>query len=68
MKAKVEEPETNSKIKNIRDLYSYRGINDCKKSYQPRNNIVKNEKDNLVADCNSILGRWRNHFSQLFHV
>ena len=68
LKAKVEELETYSKIKNIRDLYSYRGISDCKKSYQPRNNVVKNEKDNLVADCNSILGRWRNHFSLLLQV
>jgi len=31
MRAKVEELETNSKIKNIRDLY--RGINDFKKRY-----------------------------------
>jgi len=28
LKAIIEELETNSKIKNIRDLYSYRGIND----------------------------------------
>jgi len=34
-----EELETNSKNKNIRDLY--RGINDFKKGYQPRCNIVK---------------------------
>jgi len=33
-KAKIEEPEINSKSKNIRDLY--RGINDFKKGYQPR--------------------------------
>ena len=66
LKAKFEELETNSKIKNIRDIY--RSINDCKKSYQPRNNIVKNEKGSLVAACNSILGRCRNHFSQLLHV
>jgi hypothetical protein len=38
-KAKIEERETNSKIKNIRDLYS--GISDFKKGYQPRTNIVK---------------------------
>jgi len=38
LKAKIEELETNSKIKNIRDLY--RGINDFKKGYQPRTNIV----------------------------
>jgi len=36
MTAKIEELETNSKIKNIRDLY--RGINDFKKGYQPRCN------------------------------
>jgi hypothetical protein len=37
LKAKIEELETNSKMKNIRDLY--RGISDFKKGYQPRNNI-----------------------------
>jgi hypothetical protein len=36
--AKIEDLETNSRIKNIIDLY--RGINDFKKSYQPRTNIV----------------------------
>jgi hypothetical protein len=35
--------ETNSKINNIRDLY--RGINDVKKGYQPKTEIVKDEKD-----------------------
>jgi len=38
LKAKIEELENNSKKKNIRDLY--RGINDFKKGYQPRSNIV----------------------------
>ena len=33
LKAKIDELETNSKIKNIRDLY--RGINDFKKVYSP---------------------------------
>ena len=42
LKAKIEELETNSKIKNIRDLY--RGISDFKKGYQPRCNIVKLRK------------------------
>ena len=37
--AKIEELETNNKIQNIRDLY--RGINDFKKGYQPRCNIVR---------------------------
>ncbi len=39
LKAKIEDLETNSKIKYIRDLY--RGINDFKKGNQPRTNIVK---------------------------
>ena len=56
----------NSKIQNIRDLF--RGINDFKKGYQPRCNIVKDEKRDLVADSHSIVARWRNNFSQLFNV
>ena len=63
---KIEELETNSKIQNIRDLYM--GINDFKKGYQPRCNIVKDEKGDLVADSHSIVARWRNYFSQLFNV
>jgi len=47
LKAKIE-LETNSRIKNIRDLY--RGIDDFKKGYQPRNNIVKDEKGDLFTD------------------
>ena len=46
----------------------YRGINDFKKGYQPRCNIVKDEEGDLVADSHSIVGRWRNYFSQLFNV
>jgi len=56
----------NSKIQNIRDLY--RGISDFKKGYQPRCNIVKDVKGDLVADSHSIVARWRNYFSQLFNV
>ena len=66
MKAKIEELEHNSKIKNIRDLY--RGINDFKKRYQPRTDIVKDEKGDEVADSCSILARWGNYFSRLLNV
>ena len=66
LKAKPGELKTKSKIKNIRDLY--RGINDFKKGYQPRNNIVKDKKGDLVAGSHSILARWRNHFSQLLNI
>jgi len=66
LRAKIEEPEANSKINNIRDLY--RGINVFKKGYHPRCNIVKDEKGDLFADSHSIVVRWRNYFSQLFNV
>ena len=66
LKAEIEELEINSKIKNIMDLY--RGFIDFKKGYQPRSNIVKDGKDDLVADCHSIVARWGNHFSLLMNV
>ena len=65
-KAKIDLLGINSKIKNIRDLY--RDISDFKKGYQPRINIVKDEKGDLVTDSHSILARWRNYFCQLFNV
>ena len=47
-------------------------ISDFKKGYQPRTNIVKDEKSDLVADFYSILARilarWRKNFSQLLNV
>ena len=46
----------------------YRGISDFKKGYQPRCNIVKDEKGDLVADSHSIVARCRNYCSQLFNV
>ena len=46
----------------------YRGINDFKKGYQPRCNIDKDEKGDLVAHSHSIVVRWRKYFSQLFNV
>ena len=53
-------------IKNTSDLCG--GISDVKKGYQPRTAIVKDEKGDFVADCNSISVRWRNHFSQILNV
>jgi hypothetical protein len=56
----------NSKDKNIRDLY--RGINEFKRGCQPRNNLVKDENGDLLADSQNILNRWENYFSQLLNV
>jgi hypothetical protein len=46
----------------------YRSISDFKEGYQSRTNIVKNENSDLFTDSHGILGRWRNHFSQLFNI
>ena len=58
LKAEIEELGTNSKIKIIRDLY--RGISDFKKGYHPRTDVLKDETGDLVADCYSIMAKWKN--------
>jgi hypothetical protein len=60
LKGKINELEINNKNKNIRVLY--RSINEFKKGYQPRINIIKDENGNLLADPQSILNRWKNFF------
>jgi hypothetical protein len=42
----------------------YEGIN---KDYQPRTNLVKNKKGDLLADS-SILSMWNSNFSQVLNV
>jgi hypothetical protein len=37
-------------------------------TYQPNNNLVKDENGDLVADSHNILNRWKNYFSQLLNV
>jgi hypothetical protein len=66
LKGKTNELETNNKNKNIRDLY--RGINEFKKGYQPRINIIKDENGNMKADPQKVLNRWKNFFNQLLNV
>jgi hypothetical protein len=65
LKDKFNELQSSSKNKNIRDLY--RGINGFKKGYQPRTNLVKNERGDLLADPQN-LNRWKNYFCQLLNV
>jgi hypothetical protein len=66
LKHKINEVESNSKNKNIRDLY--RGLNEFKKGYQPRTNLVKDERGDLLADRQKILNRWKNYFCELLNV
>jgi hypothetical protein len=63
---KINELETNSKTKNTGELY--RGMNEVKKGYQPRINIIKDENGNLQADPQSVLNSWKNFFNQVLYV
>jgi hypothetical protein len=56
----------NSKNKNITDLY--RGINEFKRVYQTRYNLVKDDNGDLLADSYKFLNKWKNYFSQLSNV
>jgi hypothetical protein len=60
LKNEFNELETNSKNKNIIDLH--RVINEFKKGYQPRTDMVKEENGDMLADSHSILNRWKNYF------
>jgi hypothetical protein len=59
LKDKINELATNSKY--IRDLYG--GINEFKRGYQPRSNLVKDKNDDLLPDPQNILNMWKNYFS-----
>jgi hypothetical protein len=52
--------------KNIRDLY--RGTSKFQRRYKPKNNLVKDENGDLLADSHNNLNRWKNCFSQLLNV
>jgi hypothetical protein len=64
-KDKINEIELKSKNKNIRDMY--RGITEFKKGYQPKSNLVKDERGDLLTDPQKILTRWKNDFCQLLN-
>jgi hypothetical protein len=66
LKDKINELPKNSKNKKIKDLY--RGINEFRRSYQRRNNLVKDENGDLLANSHNILNRSKNYFSQLLNV
>jgi hypothetical protein len=46
----------------------YRGITEVKKGYQPRTNLVKDERGDLLAVHYKILNRWKNYSCQLLNV
>jgi hypothetical protein len=66
LKEKINELETNSKNKNIRDLQ--RGIYELKKGYQHKINAVKDENGDLLTYSHNILNRWKKSFFQLLNI
>jgi hypothetical protein len=66
LKDKINELESESKNKNIRNMY--RGINEFKQGYEPGTNFVKDERGDLLADPHKIMNRWKNYFCHLLNV
>jgi hypothetical protein len=66
LKGKINDLETNIKSKSIRELY--RGINEFKKGYHPRINIIKDKIGHLLADSQNVLNRWKNFFNQMINI
>jgi hypothetical protein len=66
LKGKINALETSYKNRNKGDLY--RSINEFKKRYQPRINIINDEIDNLLAYPQSVSNRWKNFFNQVLTV
>jgi hypothetical protein len=66
LRDKINELAMNSNKRNIR--YLCRGINEFKRGYQLRNNLVKDKNGDLLADSNNTLNRWKNYYSQLLNV
>jgi hypothetical protein len=60
LKDKINVLESNSKNKNIRDLH--RGITEFKKGYQPRTNLVKDERADVLVDPHTISYTFKSYF------
>ena len=63
---KIDELETNGKIRNIRDLY--RSTTVFKKDYQATTDLVKGENGDFFYILHTLLPMWRNHLSRLLNV
>jgi hypothetical protein len=53
-------------VRTSRDMY--RGINEFKRGQQTRNNLLKDENGNRLADSHNILNRWKNYVYLLLNV
>jgi hypothetical protein len=46
----------------------YRVINEFKKGYQPRINVIQDENGNLLADAQNVLNRRKNFFNEVLNI
>jgi hypothetical protein len=60
--------EASRHFRNKKGEYLKDKIKEFKRSYQPRNNLVKDENGGLLADSQNISNRWKNYFSQLLNM
>ena len=66
MKGTVNELQTNSKNRNVRNLCI--GIHELQNGFHPIPNLVKDEKGDLLADFHSILNGWKYHLCKFLNV
>jgi hypothetical protein len=66
LKDKTNELAMNSSKKSIRDLFT--SMNEFKRGYHPRSNLVKNKNGDQLADSSNILNRWKNYIFLLLNV
>jgi len=59
LNGRIIELETIHKM-NIRNVYM--GINEFRKGYKHKINLIKDENGGLLADCHSILNGWSTNF------
>jgi hypothetical protein len=65
LKGLINELESNSKIRKSETCV--RAYMNFKRGYQPRTNVVKDERGDLLADPQKMLNRWKNYFCQLLN-
>jgi hypothetical protein len=65
LRAKINELETNNKSKNARPFH--RSLNEFKKGYQLRTNLITDAKDDLLADSHNFSNMWKNYISRLLN-
>ncbi len=58
--------ETNSRENNPREMY--RGINNIRKGFQGKSQIMKDENGNLITGERELVAQWGNYFNGLLNV